>query len=467
MKWLTLSDEQRRLTIEQTAQKLGLPQKAVEKDWWVTQTLRALFATPSKEFLIFRGGTSLSKCWNLIERFSEDIDIGLHVAAFGENYSENPTTSSIKRLKKKGCEFTSTTLLEQLKEGFTQIGMPIEKLKISFDEVKPTVPDKDPQSIFVEYSSLFDPNPYLADRVKIEVGVRSGKEPKAIVEIKSFISAALDHKILEENPVQVTVVDAQRTFLEKIFLLHEEFLKAETSSIRTDRMSRHLYDLFMLSKTDISDQALNNEPLYESIVNHRRTYNQLEKVTYEKHAKNEVAFIPPAQVMFAYERDYRTMREQMISGQSPEFNVLMTDLIALQVRIRNLGENPLREESLRAIEGHYIRWWEDNQSTSEGKIFAKAQVKFIAGNKLNIDVRTLIDYSKERYGELFAEDRIEHWNGTIEMETENSGTIFWQQISPNNKNKGVKKFVVHPSHAGISLIGERGFGVENFTTREK
>lgn len=465
MKWLTLSDQQRRLTLEQTAQKLGLPQKAVEKDWWVTQTLRALFLTPSQEFLIFRGGTSLSKCWNLIERFSEDIDIGLNAAAFGESYSENPTGNFITRLKRKGCEYTSTVLLNQLKESFAQIGIPVEKLKLYFDEVKPNVPDKDPQSIFVEYPSLFDPNPYLADKVKIEVGVRSGKEPKTTVQVTSLVSTAFDHSVLEENPVTVTVVGAQRTFLEKIFLLHEEFLKPE--KIKTERMSRHLYDLLMLSKTDICRDALGNDELYEAIIKHRQSYNQVDKIAYDKHSKSEISFIPPATVMFDYEKDYETMREQMISGGSPEFNVLMTDLIALQVRIRNLSENPLREEKLRAIEGEYIRWWEDDESKSDGKIFAKASLRYLEGNRLVIEVSTLIDYSKEKYGQLFSEDRIERWSGNLEMETENSGTVFWKQISPENRNSGVKKFALHPTHAGISLIGEKGFGVENFTVREK
>lgn len=467
MKWLTLSDEQRRITIEQAAQKIGLPPKAIEKDWWVTQTLRALFAIPSKEFMTFKGGTSLSKCWNLIERFSEDVDMGVESIAFGIAYKENPSTSFIKRLKKRGCEYTSNQLLNEIKGSFVTIGIPGDKIKIYAEEILATVPDKDPQSIFVEYKSLFDLNPYLADRVRIEVSVRSLKYPTVTVEIKSLVSAAFDNSVLEETPVAVTVVDAQRTFLEKIFLLHEEFLKPETTSIRTDRMSRHLYDLYMLSKTDICSKALENEDLYEKIIFHRQLYNPVDNITYDKHNKREVSFIPPALVMFAYEADYRTMREQMISGASPEFNVLMTDLIALQVRIRNLSDNPFKEERILAIAGNYIRWWEDDEAKSGGKIFAKATIKYIEKNKLFIEVVTLIDYSKEKYGQLFSEERIERWSGDIEMETEILGTVFWKQISPTNRNSGMKKIAFHSAHTGISLIGEKGFGVENFPVREK
>ena len=89
--WLKLTDEQRRLTVEQAFIRSGINAKAIEKDWWVTLTLKALFKSVYAGFLVFKGGTSLSKCWKLIERFSEDIDIALDPEAFGMHYEENPS----------------------------------------------------------------------------------------------------------------------------------------------------------------------------------------------------------------------------------------------------------------------------------------------------------------------------------------------------------------------------------------
>lgn len=108
--WLKLNNEQRRASLEQAALNAGMQVKAVEKDWWVTLTLKALFTSKYKDYMIFKGGTSLSKCWKLIERFSEDIDIGLDSSAFGIKYKENPTGRFVKQLKKAGCDFTSNEL---------------------------------------------------------------------------------------------------------------------------------------------------------------------------------------------------------------------------------------------------------------------------------------------------------------------------------------------------------------------
>jgi predicted nucleotidyltransferase component of viral defense system len=103
--WLTLKPEQRKAVIDEAEQLSGIPAKAIEKDWWVIITLKALFQSAYRNYLVFKGGTSLSKGWNLIARFSEDIDIALDPQAFGMGYKENPTKSYVDKLKRKGCEF--------------------------------------------------------------------------------------------------------------------------------------------------------------------------------------------------------------------------------------------------------------------------------------------------------------------------------------------------------------------------
>lgn len=101
--WLSLSEAQRRISLDQAAAASGISTKALEKDWWVTLTLMALFQNPYSKYLIFKGGTSLSKCWNLIERFSEDIDIALDPEVLNLSYEENPGRGYFGRLKRKGC----------------------------------------------------------------------------------------------------------------------------------------------------------------------------------------------------------------------------------------------------------------------------------------------------------------------------------------------------------------------------
>lgn len=108
--WLKLSDEQRRRSITEVEYAERIRAKAIEKDWWVTLTLKALFTGKYKNDLLFKGGTSLSKCWKLIHRFSEDIDIAIDPKAFGQEYKENPSKSFVKKLRRLGCGFTSKIL---------------------------------------------------------------------------------------------------------------------------------------------------------------------------------------------------------------------------------------------------------------------------------------------------------------------------------------------------------------------
>jgi hypothetical protein len=175
--WLRLTEEQKRGALERAARASAISPKAIEKDWWVTLVLRALFEGPYQPFMIFKGGTSLSKCWNLIERLSEDIDIALDPTAFGMSYKAAPTKGDIERLKRQGCAFTSNELKEALEVRLGQIGVPAGVITVTAEAINEKMPDKDPQVLLVAYASLFEANHYLKDEVKVEVSVRSLKEP--------------------------------------------------------------------------------------------------------------------------------------------------------------------------------------------------------------------------------------------------------------------------------------------------
>src|SRR5688500_13652161 len=146
IEWLKLDEATRRASAEQAAFKEGIRVKAVEKDWWVTLTLKALFTSKYQEFIIFKGGTSLSKCWKLIQRFSEDIDIALSAEAFGMEYKESPGSSCLNKLKRAGCEFTSNQLKTELEKQFEALGVPRGMIKIEAAPVRENMPDTDPQT---------------------------------------------------------------------------------------------------------------------------------------------------------------------------------------------------------------------------------------------------------------------------------------------------------------------------------
>ncbi len=114
--WLKLTPDQRRALITEVEYVTGVTAKAIEKDWWVTLVLQALFKSTFSKHIVFKGGTSLSKCWKLITRFSEDIDIALNSEAFGIKYEKAPSKNYVEKLKRTGCMFTSNELKTEIEK---------------------------------------------------------------------------------------------------------------------------------------------------------------------------------------------------------------------------------------------------------------------------------------------------------------------------------------------------------------
>ena len=330
-KWLNISKERRVEILNQISNNTGLPAVAIEKDWWVTLVLNASFALAYSNNIVFKGGTSLSKGWNLIDRFSEDLDLAVDRKFFG--YEGDINKGQIRSLRKKSCEFISTTFLKDLTNRLTD-WKATDQCKLNAQDV--IASDKDPQTIEIHYDSVLEKSEYLKQRVLIEVSSRSLIEPAMNVEINSILSTSLPKQEFTTDPFSISVVLPQRTFLEKIFLLHEEFLQV-TSKIRVDRLSRHLYDLEKLMDTEHGKAALANKELYNGIVVHREKFNTIRGVDYSKHIPSGIRIIPPEAVMKEWEKDYQTMIENMIYGESLKFDVLIKRILELQNRINEIG----------------------------------------------------------------------------------------------------------------------------------
>jgi hypothetical protein len=331
---LNLTDDQRRATLAQAAQESGMRAEVVEKDWWVTLTLKAMFNTPYAQYMVFKGGTSLSKCWNLIARFSEDIDIALSPEAFEMKYEETPSKAYVKKLKRKGCAFTSNELKNAVEEQLLALGVPRGMLTITAAPVPEDFPDTDPQTIFIKYPSLYDPLPYIPDRIKIEVSVRSLNTPHTQRNIQSVLTEFFPQPVYGETPFPVSVVEARKTFLEKAFLLHEEFKKPDRSRIRAERMSRHIYDLASMAHTEIELAALADHKLYEELITHRKWYTSYTYLDYESLGHSLIEFVLPDDLKQVYRKDYQTMQEQMIYGDTRRFDDLLETLNSLQRSFR-------------------------------------------------------------------------------------------------------------------------------------
>lgn len=244
-----LTDNDRRDIIDYVSGKTGFLRNVVEKDWWVTSVLRAIFSLPYADHVSFKGGTNLSKCWGLIQRMSEDIDIGIsrEFLGFGGELSKNQISD---KLRKASCSFVRNIMRNDVENALVAQGISPDAIIVTVQETK--VSTVDPETIYVAYKSLYGRNGYILPQVKIEVSGRSMTESVSKVSVRSYISENLPKLTFQDNPVEVNAVIPQRTFLEKLFLLHEEFSKPD-SEIRVERMSRHLYDVYNIMQTKIAD----------------------------------------------------------------------------------------------------------------------------------------------------------------------------------------------------------------------
>lgn len=332
MKFIDIPADRQRQAINNVALKTELPPSSIEKDWWVTQVLKALHTLPYAEHIAFKGGTSLSKCWNLIARFSEDIDIALsrEFLGFGGELSK---TQISDKLRRAACSFVRGKMQYDVKEALLAHG--IRQDVFSVDVVITPVTTVDPEVITVTYQSLYDVSPYIKNTVKLEISGRSMVDP---VE-KKFINAAIDAHFpnapFAEEPFEVNAVIPERTFLEKVFLLHEEFHK---DVVRVERMSRHVYDLAMMmdSERKIADRAVNNEELYRTVLEHRRKFIGLKGFNYDELYTDTLCIVPDNEIAERWQEDYKFMGEHMIYGPVPSFKELVEKMTLLNDKIRQL-----------------------------------------------------------------------------------------------------------------------------------
>ncbi|GHT55634.1 nucleotidyltransferase [Bacteroidia bacterium] len=330
--FIKLPDTKKAEYFNNTALTTGLPNIAVEKDWWVTTVLRALFALPYAENFSFKGGTSLSKCWNLIERFSEDIDIAVNREYLGFSGTLSKTQIS-DRLRRAACSFVRETLQSDIAKQLEINDINSEQftVKVNITPVSTT----DPEIIEVEYKTLFDEVSYIKHKVVLEVSGRSMSEPVQSVNLQSLIDETFPKTNFAEKPFAVQAVVPQRTFIEKICLLHEEFAKPQ-DLMRSERMSRHLYDVVKIMDTPIAVEALANKELYNSVVEHRRVFIGLKGFDYNTLTPKSINIVPPENIIELWKADYENMQGTMIYGYSLPFVKLIEKIKQLNEKINRI-----------------------------------------------------------------------------------------------------------------------------------
>lgn len=328
----TLPNDSKRIIIEQTALKQGLSKQIVEKDLWVSTLLEVVFTLPFADKLVFKGGTSLSKVWGLIERFSEDIDLAVDRSLFG--YEGDLTTKQIKKLRKASSLFVCNEFLSELQSAINRfnLGKFIE-LEVQPDgEGDKTYPE--PRQIFIKYQSLFETElSYVKPQIILEIGARSLFEPTQKSSINSIVATEFPNVQTSVISADITTAVAAKTFLEKAFLLHELFTTNGCS--KAERKSRHLYDLERMMDKEFALVAIKDDELWNTIHHHRDVFTHMHDVDYTPDIRDRIVLVPPTEHYQTWASDYANMQSSMIYGESISFDKLIDRMKELENSFRH------------------------------------------------------------------------------------------------------------------------------------
>jgi len=261
----------------------------------------------------------MKELFNNIENYLPlEIDLGIDREYLG--FEGDLSKGEIRKLRRVCHTFVSTELAELLQKQLATYGIDESLFELIVENTQ--VSDQDPETIKVNYQSLFGDFPYLPKRVLIEVSSRSLIEPNQEVALKSMIDEHYSETDFVEEEFIVNATNPQKTFLEKLILLHEEFQKPP-EKIRHLRMSRHFYDIGQILNSEYGQAALKNTALFESIIAHRKILTPMKTTDYETLTLQSLNIVPPEGFLEKYKSDYKEMQSSMIHGESLDFDTLL------------------------------------------------------------------------------------------------------------------------------------------------
>jgi len=334
-----LSPDQRRRLCKEAQAKLGLHAVSVEKDYWVCWTLRELFQLPEwGAHMTFKGGTSLAKGWQLIERFSEDIDVVIERDFLGFGGDRGPEHAPSKKqqrtrldaLKAECQQRIQHSLLPTLTTRFKLLLPSSARWKLEEDTADP-----DGQSLSFFYPAVIETAAYVQPVVKIELGARSDTEPSELPQIQSYLSATFP-QILGPDAFPVRAVAPRRTFWEKAMLLHEETFRPADKP-RKVRLARHYYDLWCLINKGVAAQAMADPGLFKRVATHREIFFRWSWVDYATLRPGSLRLLPSLDQLASWRQDYQTMRSEMFFGDVPKFEEILNVVGAFEERFNQLS----------------------------------------------------------------------------------------------------------------------------------
>ena len=328
--FLSLPVEDRADIINAGAARLGRSPVVLEKDVWVCWALHHLFSITNRPRMAFKGGTSLSKVFDVIHRFSEAIDItidyrdlGLKGDPFDAGISRGAQKRFSDELKALLKNYAQTVVKPHLESALdTELGKANGAVRISDDGEK----------LWVDYpSGIKSASGYMRSNVLIELGGRNITEPNQAHSLTPYLAVIAETVAFPDaNP---DVLAAERTFWEKATLIHVECNRKEVKD-NAERMVRHWSDLAMLAQSDIGPKALADRAMLASVVKHKNVFFYASYANYEACLNGGLRLVPDGPLRAALKSDLKSMVDEgMFFGDEPDFEKIIEVLADLEKRI--------------------------------------------------------------------------------------------------------------------------------------
>jgi hypothetical protein len=336
----------RRDIFDFVAEKRGIRSAYVEKDYWVCRILGVLMKQrPYQPKCFFKGGTSLSKGFDLISRFSEDIDIVFSRSGLGIKDADDPTDPA-----REMSNTRRKALLEEVKSKSAShmSGPLIEKLSASLPGCKVEYVSGPPEwFVSVAYDALCDKDNYARPTIKVEGGARGALIPTVERSVVPYVQDALQGKKLKLDLRidKMTMIRPERTMLEKLVAIHGFNSKCANKDLSkrprdANRYSRHFYDVAQIAQTPYGRKALNDPELFAGVVSHSALTFPGSASRYDLAKPDTIAIVPNAEAQKILERDYASMGGMMF-GKAPSFEDILKHLVTIEASMRELEERQM------------------------------------------------------------------------------------------------------------------------------
>lgn len=320
-----LSSNQRKELFQQTAAKMPwFSEPAIEKDFWVCWMLKKLFNSNIKDAIIFKGGTSLSKIFHLIQRFSEDIDLIL-------NWKGNTVGDPLKPRSHTSQEKFNNDL-DIWSGNFVQRVILPEVQRVCSGICEAQISQDNPEHIVVTYPKSFE-DQYLRPQILLEIGAKAAWVPHGSYIIQPYAAEAFP-LIFDSSEAVIKATTPERSFWEKITILHAEAHRPSNSSIR-ERYSRHYYDTVMIARSPVKQKAFSDLQLLKNVAEFKEKFYYAGWANYKDAKPGSIKLLPPPHSMDALRRDYSKMQE-MIYGDTVSFDEILEALKQLEEEINHL-----------------------------------------------------------------------------------------------------------------------------------